>query len=131
LVSIEGDYVERIFAVCRGLGAICFGSGIYPTAAATDGSGLRVMSAFARGGHAQAFFGYQKIGREEYIWNQNSHGDRYGSTPNEPASGAWVTRRELEMYCRDMDAYGCPLAIFAEGEPIGDVLANTFTLPRA
>lgn len=130
LVSIEDDFIEKILLVCRGLGAVCFGSGVYPTAAARDGNGLRVMSSFGRGGHAQAFFGYQKIGSEEYVWNQNSHGDRYGSTPNEPASGAWVTRRELEKYCRDMAAYGYPLAVYAEGEPIADVLANTFQLPR-
>lgn len=130
LVSIEDDFVERILLVCRGLGAVCFGSGVYPTAAAKDGSGLRVMSSFARGGHAQAFFGYRKVGQTEYVWNQNSHGDIYGKTPNEPESGAWVTRKQLEMYCRDMAAYGYPLAVYAEGEPIADVLANTFQLPR-
>ena len=130
LVTIEGDFVERIVAVCKGLGAVCFGSGIYPTSAAVDNNGLRVMSGFSAGGHAQAFFGYRKVGAVEYIFDQNSHGDKYGKTPNEPASGAWITRRELERYCRDMDRYGWPLAVWAEGDPIGDVLANTFTLPR-
>ena len=130
LVTIEGDYVERIFAVCRGLGAVGFGSGIYPTAAEVDSNGLRVMSAFSSGGHAQAFFGYRRVGATEYIWNQNSHGDKYGYTPNEPKSGAWITRAELEKYCRDMENYGFPFAVYAEGEPAADVLTNTFVLPR-
>ena len=130
LISIEDDFVEKIIKVCKGLGAVCFGSGIYPTAAVKDGRGLRVMRTFSSGGHAQAFYGYIKAGGEEYIFNQNSHGDIYGATPNEPASGAWVTRRELEYYARDMNRYGYPLAVFAEGEPMGDVLANTFVLPR-
>lgn len=130
LVTIEGDYVEKIFKVCKGLGAVCFGSGIYPTAAEKDKNGMRVMSKFSPGGHAQAFFGYFKAWGEEYVWNQNSHGDIYGKTPNEPESGAWVTRREVEKYARDMGNYGYPLAVYAEGEPLGDVLPNTFTLPR-
>ena len=130
IVSIEEDFVERIFAVCRGLGAVCFGSGVYATAAEKDANGLRVMSSFSRGGHAQAFFGYRRVGDVEYLFNQNSHGDKYGKTPNEPESGAWVTRREVERYARDMGNYGWPMAVFAEGEPLGDVLANTFQLPR-
>ena len=130
IVPIEGDFVEKIFAVCRGLGAVVFGSGIYATTAVKDNNGMRVMDRFSLGGHAQAFFGYFKVGSTEYIWNQNSHGDIYGKTPNEPESGAWVTRRQVEQYARDMGNYGYPLAVYAEGEPIGDILPNTFILPR-
>lgn len=130
IVSIEDDLEENIIRVCMGLGAVCFGSGIYATGATKDNNGIRVMTSFSRGGHAQAFFGYRMVGGTEYIWNQNSHGDRYGKTPNEPESGAWITRRQLEMYCRDMSNYGYPLAVFAECEPQSDTLPNTFQLPR-
>lgn len=130
LVSIEGDFIEKIITVCKGLGAVCFGAGVYATAAEKDSNGLRVMNRFSPGGHAQAFFGYRQVGSEEYIWCQNSHGDIYGATPNEPQSGAWVTRRQLEKFANGMGSYGWPLAVFAEGEPMEDVLANTFQLPR-
>lgn len=130
LVTIEDDFVEKIIRVCQGLGAVCFGSGIYANAATKDTNGIRVMSSFSRGGHAQAFFGYQKVDKEEYIWCQNSHGDKYGKTPHEPESGAWCTRRELEKYARDMANYGYPLAVFAECEPQPEPLPNTFQLPR-
>ena len=130
IVSIEDNLVDNIILVCRGLGAVCFGSGIYANAATKDLNGVRVMSSFSRGGHAQAFYGYKKVNGTEYIWNQNSHGDKYGKTPNEPESGAWCTRRELEKYARDMANYGYPLAVYAEAEPIEEVLANTFQLPR-
>lgn len=130
LVSIEDDFVEKIITVCKGLGAVCFGAAIFPTSATKDKNGVRVMDTFARGGHAQAFFGYQKVNGVEYVWNQNSHGNIYGKTPNEPESGAWVTRKQLEQYSRGMDSYGYPLAVFAEGEPLGDILPNTFVLPR-
>ena len=130
LVSIEDDFIEKIIAVCKGLGAVCFGAAIYPTAASKDNNGMRVMTSFSAGGHAQAFFGYRKIGGTEYIFNQNSHGNIYGKTPNEPESGAWITRKELERYCRGMSNYGYPLAVFAEGEPLGEILPNTFVLPR-
>lgn len=130
IVTIEDDFVERIIQVCKGLGAVCFGSGVYATAAVEDKNGMRVMSSFSRGGHAQAFYGYKVVNGTEYVWDQNSHGDLYGKTPNEPSSGAWVTRKQLEYYARDMGSYGYPMAVYAEGEPIADVLANTFQLPR-
>jgi len=130
IVTIEDDLVENIIKVCRGLGAVCFGSGIYFTAATKDSNDVRVMTNFSRGGHAQAFYGYKRIGKTEYVWNQNSHGDIYGKTPNEPESGAWVTRKQLEMYARDMSNYGYPMAIYAESEPMTDVLPNTFIIPK-
>ena len=130
LVTIEDDYVERIIRVCKGLGAVCFGSGVYATSASVDNNGLRVMQSFSAGGHAQAFFGYKRVGKEDYVFNQNSHGNLYGKSPNEPESGAWVTRKQLERYARDMGAYGYPLAVFAEAEPMAEILPNTFALPR-
>ena len=41
-----------------------------------------------------------------------------------------MTRKQLEMYARDMANYGYPMAIYAESEPMTDVLPNTFIIPK-
>ena len=130
---VEDDPVESIISACRGLCSVCFGSGSYYSGCTVDGNGVRVMSGRARGGHAQCFTGYLIAGGEEYVFNLNSHGPIYtaGSDKTLPKSGAWVTRRQLEVYARDFEAYGYPFVVFPEGEFRREPsLANDFTLPR-
>lgn len=129
LVYLEDDLVEKIFSACRGLCAVCFGSGILYTRSETDSRGVRVMAGMTSGGHAQCFVGYREEGGEEYVFNFNSHGNIYGG---DAPFGAWVTRRHVEAYARDMAIYGLPFVVFPEGEfRRGAALFNDFELPRA
>ena len=132
LIRIEDNLPERIWKVCKGLGSICFGAGVFFTSAEKDANGVRVMKNTSYGGHAQAFSGSREVNGTGYIWNQNSHGPLYGEIgPDaEPVTGAWITQEILQRYCRDMANYGSPLVIFCEGEYTEAMLTNTFKLPR-
>lgn len=132
VVYIEGDLVENIVSACRGLYSVCFGSGCYYTDSAKDSRGVKVMTGRSFGGHAQCFTGYKNVDGEEYVFNLNSHGDIYTAAEDgTPYSGAWVTRRHLEVYARDMENYGLPFIALPEGEfRREDALANDFVLPK-
>ena len=133
IIPIEGspdELVDKIFRACRGLCSVCFGSGIFYTSSTMDKNGVKVMARPSRGGHAQAFTAWKRVGREEYIFNINSHGPNYTGDAT-PDVGAWITKDILATYARDMSNYGDPWVVFPEGDTISnDSFVNTFTLPK-
>lgn len=132
IVLIEDNFSEKIFRACHALGAVTFGSGRLYTRSRRDRNGVKVMDGLGSGGHAQSFAGYRKVGTTEYVFNWNSHGDRYGvSEEGEPAGGAWVSEEQMRVYCQDMANYGYPFLVFPEGEfRRTEALANEFELPK-
>ena len=131
IVFIEDNLEERIIRACHGLCCVNFGAGHLYSTAKIDKNGIKVMDGLIPGGHAQSLVGYRRVGSEEYIWNDNSHGNGYGQTKEgEPKWGAWLDRRRLTNYCSDMLNYGKPYIVFVEGEFDKEVrLYNDFEVP--
>lgn len=131
IVFIEDNVEEKIVRACHGLCAVNFGAGHLYTSSSIDSNGIKVMDGLTSGGHAQSLVGYRKVNNEEYIWNDNSHGNGYGqSKEGEPKWGAWLGHKQRAAYCSDMLSFGNPCIVFVEGEYDSDAkFYNEFELP--
>lgn len=108
LCFIEGNLVENILKCARADLYVTFGSNTIFTGSVNKG-GVKILSGRSYGGHAQCFGCWRKVGKAQFVFDFNSHGNRYGvSDEGELASGAWTTEDQLEEFVSSMTRYGDP-----------------------
>lgn len=108
LCYLSDHLVERIIACCKADLFVTFGSGTIFTGS-IERDGIKILQNRISGGHAQCFGCYRKHNGKEYVFDFNSHGERYGqSAEGEPAVGAWCDKDTLRIFCEDMLRYGDP-----------------------
>ena len=90
---------DYCYAVCAAGFGIVIGSGVYPTAAVTNGDGLSVPSSWKNGGHAVSLLAACKgQSGKRYVYMENSHGNRYAADRYRPSKqpGCWMTEADIK-----------------------------------
>ena len=110
IVYIADNTPEMWFRLSRACLPFAFGSAQFYSGASKDRNGISVGSKITTGGHAECAAGcWLKVGSEEYIYIQNSHGDIYSlDETGKPDSGYWVTKEKCELFCSTAENYGKP-----------------------
>lgn len=122
VVPLENPTPELIFRLSEARLPLFFGSAYFFGRAEKDKNGIGIGSALSSGAHAEACaYGFEK-GGERYIYVQNSHGDKYGSDETgRPASGYYVTLKQMATLCESMPRYGSPCVVITRGERSDDL----------